>query len=228
MRSDGEPTRAMILSGGSAYAAYEVGVMKALFRGDSPATNYIPLAPEVYVGTSAGSINAAVITSRSGNDPSSAVSFLEGIWIEKLGGGDPAECRQGAIRVRGDVLRFLDPRCFNSDPLMPFYRLTEDAVAFLQFGLSRAVEIASNRGAPLGRRVLEAIDVSSLISIEVFTRVIYESIDLKQIRATDTALLVATTNWRTGELRVFSNADMTDEIGHDVVQASTRFPGLTP
>src|SRR5205823_2508833 len=123
---------------------------------------------------------------------------------------------------------YLDPRCLVTNPLLPLYRLTEDAVSFMQFGLSRTAAFFSNSGAPLGRRLLEFIDLATLISIEGFTRVIYESIDLKNIRASAKALRIATTNWRTGELRVFANDEMSDEIGHEVVMASSRFPGIPP
>jgi len=41
---------AVILSGGGASGAYEVGVLKGLFAGDSPATNYTPLMPDIFYG----------------------------------------------------------------------------------------------------------------------------------------------------------------------------------
>ena len=45
MTPDGRFVTAMVLTGGSAYAAYEVGVLKALLRGESSATGYEPLNP---------------------------------------------------------------------------------------------------------------------------------------------------------------------------------------
>ena len=46
---------AVVLSGGGAYGAYEVGVMKALLGGEMKGAGYRPLDPEVFTGTSVGS-----------------------------------------------------------------------------------------------------------------------------------------------------------------------------
>jgi predicted acylesterase/phospholipase RssA len=228
MTRDGRATRAMVLSGGSVYAAYEVGVMKALLKGESPATGRMPIDPDIYVGTSAGSVNAALITSRADGDPLADLDYLEDIWLEELAAGDTRECRAGALRIRGDVTRFLNPRCLAADPLIPLLRMAEDAASFLQFGLARTAEIFSNREIPLGRRFLNFINISALVSDAAFTRVVYERIDLKRIRASPKALRIATTNWRTGELRLFSNDEMSDAIGHDVIRASSHLPGMPP
>jgi len=71
------PPAAFVLSGGGAYAAYEVGVMKALSRGESPVTAHVPVDPAVLTGTSAGAFNAALLASHTGAAFASAVSFLE-------------------------------------------------------------------------------------------------------------------------------------------------------
>jgi predicted acylesterase/phospholipase RssA len=228
MKSGSELRRAVVLSGGSVYAAYEVGVLKALLSGESPATGLRPFDPEVYVGSSGGSVNAALMMSRPDGDPVAAVDFLKEVWLNELGGGEPSECRPGAVRMRGDVTRFLNPTCLSTDPILPLYRLTEDAAALLQFGLSRTAEFFSSRGASLGRRLLQFIDVNAIISIDIFTQVIYNRIDLKRLRSSAKSLRIATTNWRTGELRLFGNDEMSDEIGHDVVRASARLPGIAP
>ena len=58
--SDGrEPRQAVVLSGGGANGAYEVGVLLALCEGASPATDYVPLSAEIYTGTSVGAYNVA-------------------------------------------------------------------------------------------------------------------------------------------------------------------------
>ena len=61
MIQDAKPSQAIVLSGGASQGAYHAGVLKALFRGESPATNYEPLQPDVFTGTSAGSFNAAAL-----------------------------------------------------------------------------------------------------------------------------------------------------------------------
>ena len=56
------PKQALILSGGGANGAYEVGILKALFSGKC---KRIPaVEPELFFGTSIGSFNAAFLVSR--------------------------------------------------------------------------------------------------------------------------------------------------------------------
>ena len=50
----------LVLSGGGARAAYEVGVLKAIYNGKCSAAAGSG-APEVFSGTGAGAFNAAVI-----------------------------------------------------------------------------------------------------------------------------------------------------------------------
>jgi predicted acylesterase/phospholipase RssA len=54
MSGPGLGKQALILSGGAVYAAYEVGVMKALFQGESPATDYQPPASTSSAGLRPG------------------------------------------------------------------------------------------------------------------------------------------------------------------------------
>src|SRR5262249_20314041 len=92
MTPDGRIVRAMVLSGGSAYAASEVGALKALTRGEPPATGSRPLEPDVYVGPSAGGVNAAVMSSHPGRDILAAIDFLERLWMDHLAADRPS-CR---------------------------------------------------------------------------------------------------------------------------------------
>jgi len=48
---------AVVLSGGGATGAYEVGVLKALYGGKSRVTQFKPLDPDIFSGTSIGSFN---------------------------------------------------------------------------------------------------------------------------------------------------------------------------
>jgi predicted acylesterase/phospholipase RssA len=217
-----------VLSGGSVYAAYQVGVMKALVRGQSPATAMRRIDPEIYVGTSAGAINAALITSRSSADPVADINYLETVWLNQIGRGQRGGCSPGAIRVRGDILRFFDPQCLRQSPFLPFYYLANDMASFFQFGIERAAEVLSDTTATLGRRFLEFLDLSAVIDVDMFRQILYETIDLERVRQSAKTLLIATTNWRTGMLRMFGNSEMTNEIGYEVVRASSRFPSLAP
>ena len=227
MTPNGGPVQAMVLSGGSVYAAYEVGVLKALLQGESPATGYKPLKPELYMGTSAGAFNAAVMTSQPGRDNLATLGFLEHVWVDRFA-ADPAKCRDGAIRLRGDIGRYADPRCLASNPMLPLYRIAEDTAHFAQFFLTGVSRALSSPPRPLWRRVLEFSDPNALISLENFVHVVRQSIDLKGIRDSDKRLRVAAANWRTGDLRFFENADMTDLVGAAVLQAAAAFAGLPP
>ena len=49
MTDTGSRMQGLVLSSGGADSAYAVGVMKALFNGRSPATDYVPLNPGVFL-----------------------------------------------------------------------------------------------------------------------------------------------------------------------------------
>jgi NTE family protein len=68
-------TTALILSGGGARAAYQVGVLKALSEITPHSHNPFPIV----CGTSAGGINAMALTGQRGSFPS-RVAALENIW----------------------------------------------------------------------------------------------------------------------------------------------------
>jgi predicted acylesterase/phospholipase RssA len=59
----------LVLSGGGAFGAYEVGAIKALYSGHSRATAGAPLDPDIFVGTSVGNFNAAVLAMNKGGCP---------------------------------------------------------------------------------------------------------------------------------------------------------------
>ena len=79
--------QAVVFSGGGAFAAFEVGVLKALVNGKSPATRNIPVDPSIYTGTSAGAFNAAVLVSKPEGDSGARVAHLEKVWLERIAGG---------------------------------------------------------------------------------------------------------------------------------------------
>jgi NTE family protein len=103
---------AVVLSGGGADGAYEVGVMKALFSGKAGSSGKSalpegPIEPEIFSGTSIGSFNAALIVSQWDQLGAAAVSDLERVWREVLaeridGTGN------GGYRFRGNPLDYLD------------------------------------------------------------------------------------------------------------------------
>ena len=75
---------AIVLSGGGGNGAYAVGVLKALCSGKSPVTNYQPLEPDIFTGTSIGSFNSAFLVSQWDSYGTASVANLERFWLETI------------------------------------------------------------------------------------------------------------------------------------------------
>src|SRR5205823_2849760 len=149
-------TRAVVLAGGGAGGAYEVGVLKALCGGASWVTGHRPFAPEIFTGTSIGSFNAAFLVSHWERYGPDAVSLLERVWTERLATDTP-RCGNGIYRLRASPLSLLDPRCYLPNPLGPWIRLAEDSAALAWEGLQRAVHALSDRDETLEERAVELV-----------------------------------------------------------------------
>ena len=93
-----EHIHAVVLSGGGAYGAYEVGAMKALFGAQSPVTHYAPLNARVFTGTSVGSFNAAFMSMEPGVESSLTAAHLETLWVEQIS-DNPQTCGNGVLVV---------------------------------------------------------------------------------------------------------------------------------
>jgi predicted acylesterase/phospholipase RssA len=218
---------AVVLSGGIAYAAYEVGVLKALFQGLSPAVaDRGPLRPDIFVGTSMGAVNAATMVSQLGAGALAAVQFLEDVWVNQFA-TDPGRCQEGAVRVRGAPENYWNPAYWLRRPLQPLSWFLEDGLYLAREGLVRMADFLNSSG-PLGRRALEVLQPVTPIADENFKRIVARTINLAAVRNSDRVLRVITTNWRTGKLREFGNADLTDAVGHRAIYASAAFPGIPP
>lgn len=224
-REDGATT-ALVLSSGVAYAAYTVGALKALCGGHSPATGYRELRPGIVVGTSAGALNAAFLASRPVQAVRQAVEDLERLWLEELA-EDPARGRDGAIRLRGDLGSYGTVNGFLQNPVAALERLAGDSAYFTRSFFDRAIAYASS-SEPAGRRVVELLSLSGLVLTANFRQIVERTIEFAGIRRSDLVLRVAATKWRTGELRLFRNEEMSDELGPSIVAASAAFPGLPP
>jgi predicted acylesterase/phospholipase RssA len=100
--------QAITLSGGGAYGAFEVGVLKALMGGHAPVTGGKPFDPKIFTGTSAGAFIAAVLLSSEAEDPKGRFDYLERIWFEQVC-DSPQRDGNGVYHIRGDVRRYLEP-----------------------------------------------------------------------------------------------------------------------
>ena len=219
---------AVILSGGGADGAYEIGVLKALFNGRSPSTNKTPIEPEIFCGTSVGAFNAAFLVSHWKNRGTAAISDLEDVWRNYLT-ANPSTSHYGVFRIRMNPLEVLDPRSYFPNPFKPFTQLANDSVRLAADGFQRAFALVAGRDASLIERVLETLNVSSLIDLSPLERTINRWIDFSEIREEGARTLrIAATNWATGEPKIFHNYEMTDKLGLQAIMASTAIPGIFP
>src|SRR6266566_8613086 len=99
---------AVVLSGGGAYGAFEIGVLKALCNGESPATSHKPLNAKIFSGTSVGSFNAAAMCMTPGATGAQAIENLEQVWFEKVADRGSKSHGNGVFRLRGNPVRYLD------------------------------------------------------------------------------------------------------------------------
>jgi NTE family protein len=216
----------MILSGGGAYAAYEVGVMKALFNGQSAATGYATMDPDVVAGTSAGALNASLLLSAPIESSSAAIEYLEDVWLNTVADA-PGRCGSGVMRFRGNPLPFIHAACFTPNPISPFLDLAEDGAFLAQDFLRRGVQFLTSP-VDIDQRALELVDVAAFVATSPLLRLLHNTVRLDKIRSSRKKLRVAVTNWRTGALKVFANEDMNDENGYKVILASSSIPGVFP
>lgn len=218
------PKQVVVLSGGGANGAYEVGVLKALFNGRTKSIGAV--APDAFFGTSVGSYNAAFLVSQWQEFGSAAIAHLERAWVEVISGGAG---HNGVYRFRGDPGYFFDPSSYLPNPLRPFLELAGDGASLTWEGVQRAVYLASAQDENLRERFANLFDFSALISVEPWHRTIRSTIDFAAIRRCETPQLrVAATNWATGRLRMFENHAMTATLGPLAVAASSAVPGVFP
>ena len=218
---------AVILSGGGAYSAYEVGVLKALLKGEVRRTGFAPVDPEIYAGTSAGGINAAVMVSQDGLGvpPVPAVAFLERAWVDAIAEAEET-CGNGAYRIRADPFRYLRPQCL-AEPARALAELGEDAAHLATSLVARTLDFLSASGN-VPTRALQFVDLSAFVSGEPMSRLVGGLISLEAIRGSRTALRMVAVNWAPGEARMFGNGDLTDDEGYNAVLASAAIPGFFP
>ena len=213
----------VVLSGGGANGAYEVGVLKALIHGVSPATGYRPVDPEVYTGTSVGAYNATIMAGRPGRPAASVIGGLENLWLERIA-NTILNCGNGVFRVRGLPFQFFDPGCFLR-PLQVLADFAKDSVDLSVLGLIKGAQFATS-DAPLQSRMLSLIDLQAFISASPLDGLVDETIDLAALRRSEKRLTIAASNWEDGLLRLFSNQEIADTFGTDAVLASAAIPGI--
>jgi len=214
----------VVLSGGGAFAAYEVGVLRALVEGRSAASGHRPLAPQVVTGTSAGAFNAALIASRGDRPLAEGLADVERVWLERVAAGP---CGNGVFRWRGSPFNFLELRCLLDNPFRFFWERVEDVSSLLDLAARWAASFLARPGEEdEEQRVLEVVNLSDFISTHPFPHLIRDTVDFDAVRRCYLEVRCIATDWNTGELRVFDNTDMSPSRGPLIVMASSAIPGL--
>jgi len=226
MNSANGTSHAVVFSGGASQGAYHVGVLKALIDGESPATHYQPLRPDVFTGTSAGSVNAAALLGEieAGNpDP---VGYLEHLWLDRIA-RTGTSCNSGVYRLRANPTRFADFGCLITNPLKPALDLLQDANFLARESVRRGNQfLTSTKG--VGQRLLDQINLSSFVAMDPFQEVLHDSIRFDLIHQSKRFIRIGASRWDTGFLYYFTNKDMTVDAGPKIIQASSAVPGFFP
>jgi NTE family protein len=227
-----DAVQALVLSGGGAKGAYEVGVMKALFTGPTAggaagaggaggAAGFGLPPVQVYAATSVGAYNATFMASRAATAQAEAVARLEEVWRLRIA-SSAARCGNGVYRVRGLPLQGLSPGCLLR-PGTALAELAGDAAFFSGFAAVRGLFLAVSQ-TPLPARLAEVFDVAALFSPEPLHRLVDETIDLDALRASPTTLRLMTANWLDGTARTFTKEDVTERYGTLPILASAAIP----
>jgi NTE family protein len=216
---------AVVLSGGGAYGAYEVGVLKALLGGEMKGAGYRPLDPHIFTGTSVGSFNASVMVAQGGAPGRLAAERLERIWLDEIAEG-PGRCGNGVFRIRANPQRYLDSDCF-ADPSAPAADFGDDAEYLARNFLARGLNFLTTRGSLL-KRSLQLVDTSAFISVQPFHEMVSRTIDPEAIRTSGKELRIVATNWETGEVKIFENHHVGAAFGREMILASAAIPGIFP
>ncbi|MGH9720825.1 MAG: patatin-like phospholipase family protein, partial [Bryobacteraceae bacterium] len=215
----------LVLSGGGARAAYEVGVLKAIYSGRCPAAPP-GTVPEVFCGTGAGAFNASVIASRLPGQFPAPVDYLQSLWADEI----PQEGKMRHSRVyrrRLDFLQFLDIPYMWRRPLKPFVQFFGD-LAWLAPQVAGRTAKAFAKGSFSGW-----LDLAMWNDLSPMERLISESVSLGVIRDGEQAkplrlLRVVATEKDSGKAQVFTNKHFNEEVGYRLILASCALPIMFP
>ena len=216
---------ALVLSGGGAYGAFSVGVMKVLFAGRSPATGYQPLEAGIFTGTSVGAFNASVMAEYPNESCLETAFRLEKLWLDQMTLNADG-CGNGIFRIRNNPLEYADPACLRN-PSQLAGRFAEDMLVAGGYLVSRTANfLASSR--PVMDRLLSSINIASLVDSQSFRKLLREVINEQAIRESSRKLEIIATNWVSGEVKRFHNRDFDHGQGILGITASTALPGIFP
>lgn len=216
---------ALVLSGGGAYGAFAVGIMKVLCAGQSPATNYQPLNPEIFSGTSVGAFNAAVMVSLPVKSSLEAALRLKDIWFDHIA-EKPGQCGNGVFRLRADPAEYINPSCLRL-PARLAMNFASDSVRGTTYVLTRSANFLAS-STPIKDRAIGLVNISSLVDSTPYQEMLNKVIREEDIFQSPKRLMVIATNWLTGKPAYFDNSSFQGDLGTKAIMASTAIPGVFP
>lgn len=231
-----EERHALVLSGGGAFGAFELGVLAGLAGGEAP-TIRSGIWPSVLTGTSVGSFNAALLAASHDGVTgfAQAVEELEDIWLNRVAGDVH---NNGVFRLRGDLVRLLDPELL-ARPSEPLSDLATDAAFLYADTFRRLANLVTGNGT-LRRRVMQLVDVGALLSTDPLNALVSQHVSFDKMERSKAVLKVAATDWVRGKLTVFVHSAgggmslkpyeraITRENAVQAILASTAIPGVFP
>jgi len=219
---------AVVLAGGGARGAYEVGVMRALFEGACASTGHRPLRPAVYTGTSVGAFNAAFVATRAAAvDEERAVGELRRVWLRRIA-RRPGVCGSGVFRLHG--VELFNPSCFFAPPTYVFDALRDafNAAQVTARTAGRFAALSGPQGPPLTGAFLESFDASAFVDPRPLRELIRDVIDFAALRRGRPRLAVTASDWDNGGARVFTDRELAGGVGPEAIHASMAIPGIFP
>ena len=213
----------VVLSGGGAGGAYEVGVLKALYEGRAPFLGgRRQLRANVFTGSSVGSYNAAFLAQYE-EPGSAAVADLEAIWRERIA-GSLRNCGNGIYRLRLDPFRYLDPGCLRN-PLALLAETAADTLFWGSYALRYGQQFLTSTDN-FEDRVLESINLAAAVDREPLESLLRDTLDLDRLRRSPNELAVVVSDWQNATPIIFDKSDVVDRLGLDAIVASTAIPGV--
>jgi len=218
---------AFVLTGSTANAAYEVGVMKRLLNATWGRANNPPIDPYCFSGTSVGALNVAAMVANAELGFEEATRRLERIWLERIA-VPAATSSTGVFRIRGDFTQYFDSN-LASNPLKPFLDMGSDLLHFTRETLQRLAYASSTRGT-FADRAAQISEFTQWIDYTPLKQLIRECIDTKKIAVASNPrkLRITAVNWQDGIPRTFDNIDLGSTDGHESIIAAMCLPGVFP
>jgi predicted acylesterase/phospholipase RssA len=202
------------------YAAYEVGVIRALADGCSPVTEGSPFDPAIITGTSSGAFNASYLAAFGDQDFASCARDLEYVWLNTL----TSDCGNRVFRYRAfPTSCALQAEGFRRTAA----RLAADTV-FIGTSVARNVAASLQGDDSVPEKLMQVFDLSTVFDFGPFDKLVSETIAAEKIPVSQRVLRVIVTNWDIGEAQEFGNQDFAQDGSFRIITASAAIPGLLP